>query len=386
MSSAPCTERESPTGETRAIARVCFLIDGLARGGTESQLVELIRRMNRSRVQPVLCLLQGEDALSRSLEPPDCPVRRLEVPSLLRPSSVRKVLAFARWLREQRIDALQVHFLDSTYFGILAARLAGIPVIRTRRNVGYWLKPHHTILGRMATRCAAYTITNCEAVRQACIVQERARPDSVLVFPNGIDPQRFAAVPDLATQWGRRAPVVGAVANLRGVKGLATLVQAAALVCETNPRVRFVVAGDGEERPPLERMIAERGLEGRFRLIGGIDDIPDFLAGLDVAVLCSQSEGLSNALLEYMAAGRAIVATAVGGNVEAIQNEATGLLVPPEAPRPLADAIDRVLGDRELALRFAAAARAEVAERFAWPAVVRRVEDFYLRIAESSQQ
>ena len=93
--------------------------------------------------------------------------------------------------------------------------------------------------------------------------------------------------------------------------------------------------------------------------------------------MCSQSEGLSNSLLEYMAAGRAIVATAVGGNVELIRDGENGLLVPPEVPQQLAAAILRLLSDRPLAVALARAARTEVAERFAWPAVVRQVENFY---------
>ena len=120
------------TGDPPPI-RVCFLIDFLGTGGTEWQLLALIRHLDRTQVQPFLALLDGETAKSRALEPADCPVLRLGVRSLCRPGTGRAAIRFARFLRRERIDVLQVYFADSSYFGIPVARLAGVPrVVRTR--------------------------------------------------------------------------------------------------------------------------------------------------------------------------------------------------------------------------------------------------------------
>src|SRR5262249_21222183 len=130
---------------------------------------------------------------------------------------------------------------------------------------------------------------------------------------NGVDLRRFPyPPPPRSTE--HSGPRVGIVANLRPVKGLEDFVQAAATVSRRHPETSFEVAGEGELRPQLERQAAELGLGARFRLLGPVADIPNFLAQIDVAVLSSHSEGMSNALLEYMAAGKAIVATRVGGN------------------------------------------------------------------------
>ena len=137
-------------------------------------------------------------------------------------------------------------------------------------------------------------------------------------------------------------PVVGMVANLRPIKQPEVLLQAASLVNAVRPEVVFQIAGEGELRSDLEKEIARRGLTERFELPGSMADVAGFLAGLDVAVLCSRSEGQSNALLEYMAAGRAIVATAVGGNLELIEPETTGLLVPASDPAQPAMRLYRV--------------------------------------------
>jgi glycosyltransferase involved in cell wall biosynthesis len=358
--------------------RVCFLIDDLARAGTESQLLALIRHLDRTRVLPFLCLLKGEGELSRSLEPDDCPVLRLGVRSLRSPATLPRALRLARFLRRHRIDVLQTYFADSTYLGVLVARLAGVRrVVRTRNNLGYWMTRTDRWLGRLCTRLADATIANCEACRQAVIRDEAAAPASVVVLPNGVDFARFCEIPSPDAQTGPRC--VGAVANLRPVKAIGDLIRAAADV----PDVTFRVAGEGESRPELERQVKELGLEGRFFLCGAVTDTPGFLAGLDVAVLCSRSEGMSNALLEYMAAGRPIVATAVGANGELVRDGVSGLLVPPGEPALLARAIRRLVTDPDLAKRLGTAAREKAARQHSLESRARRFEEFYRGLVQT---
>jgi glycosyltransferase involved in cell wall biosynthesis len=356
--------------------RVCFMIDRLAVAGTESQLLALIRRLDRGRVRPFLCLLDGEDAASRSLEPEDCPVLRLGVHSLCRPRAVGAAFRLARFLRRESVDVLQIYFPDSTYLGVLAGRAAGVPfIVRTRNNLGHWLTPAHRLLGRLYNRLTTLTVANCEAARQALLRDEQPPPESVVVLENGVDLERFLAIPPLDPAAPPRR--VGAVANLRPVKGLDVLVRAATTVSAACPDATFRVAGEGESRPDLERQIAERSLAGRFILPGSVRDVPAFLAGLDIAVLSSRAEGMSNAVLEYMAAGRAVVATAVGANGQLIEDGVHGLLVPPDDPARLAEAILALLRDPAWAARLGAAARQRARERYSREAMVARFEHFY---------
>jgi glycosyltransferase involved in cell wall biosynthesis len=361
--------------------RVCFMIDRLLPGGTESQLVALIRSLDPLRVKPYLCLLDGGDHVSRSMEPPDCPVLRLGVRSLRQPRTVGKALRLARFLWRERIDVLQVYFPDSTYLGVPVGRLAGVPyILRTRNNVNHWMTPTHRRLGRILNRLVTGTVTNCEACRQALLADERPSPESVVVLENGVDLGPFLGIPPArATQPGELRQV-GAVANLRPVKGIDCLVEAAGLVTAAHADVEFRVAGEGPARPALERRLAELGLGDRFALPGTVSDIPAFLASLDVAVLCSRSEGMPNAILEYMAAGRAIVATAVGGSVSLIEDGVHGLLVPPQDPAALAAAIGRLLQDPELAARLGSAARRRAREKYSREVMVRTFEAFYRQL------
>jgi glycosyltransferase involved in cell wall biosynthesis len=363
-------------------ARVCFLIDELARAGTEMQLLALLRHLDRKRVEPWLVLLGGGGADSRALEPADCPVWRLGVLSLLRPATLVQAVRFAGFLRRERIDVVQAYFPDSSYFGLPAAWLARVPHrVRTRNNLGHWLTPRHRLLGRALHRFTTATVTNCQAARRALLEAEGPPPESVVVLENGVDLARFQGIPPLAARAADGPARVGAVANLRPVKGLDVLVRAAARLGASHPRAVFEVAGDGALRGDLEQQARALGVAGRFTLRGGVADVPGFLAGLDVAVLCSRAEGMSNAVLEYMAAGRAVVATAVGATPELIEDGVHGLLVPPDDDRRLAEAIGRLLGDPALAQRLGEAARRRAGARYSREAMVRRFEDFYQGLA-----
>ncbi|MHB1424434.1 MAG: glycosyltransferase [Gemmataceae bacterium] len=366
--------------------RVCFVIDELALAGTESQLLALIRRLDRRRVWPYLCLLRGDKPMSLALEPDDCPILRLDIGSLRHPRTLPRMWRFWRFLCRERIDVVQTYFADSSYFGIPMAWLAGVPQrIRTRNNVGHWLTPLHRRLGRLLNLFTTRTIVNCAAARQALLAAEQPRSETVLVLENGVDLERFGGVAPLTERPARKAAHVGVVANLRSVKALEVFVRAAALIHARYPGANFTIAGEGELRPALERQVVEEGLLEQFSLPGSVDDVPEFLAGLDVAVLCSHAEGMSNSLLEYMAAGRAIVATRVGAAPELIADGVHGLLVPPGDARQLADAIQRLLEDRELAQRLGAAARRRAFQHYNREAMVRRFTEFYEGLGDATR-
>lgn len=365
--------------------RVCFVIDELATAGTESQLLALIHHLDRQRVQPYLCLLRGDKPLSQVLEPDDCPILRFDVRALRHPRNLLRAWRFVRFLRRERIDVVQAYFADSSYFSIPLAWLAGVRHrLRTRNNLGHWLTPLHRRCGRLLNVLTTGTIANCHAARQALLEVERPRPESVVVLENGVDLQRFHTLPPLTARPSNAAPRIGVVANLRPVKGLDVFVAAAARVRERHPRAVFTVAGQGEMRAALERQAAELGLAEHFQLVGSVADVPAFLGGLDMAVLCSHAEGMSNALLEYMAAGRAIVATRVGAAPDLIEDRVHGLLVLPGDAGRLAEAMGRLLDDRALAQRMGAAARRRAIEQYSREAMVRRFTAFYEGLVQNA--
>ncbi|WP_165250226.1 glycosyltransferase [Paludisphaera soli] len=379
--SRPVRGGRAGRGEAGRPIRVCYLIDRLRVGGTETQLLSLIRHLDPSVLQPYLCLLDGEDETSRALEPRGCPVTRLGVRSIRSVRGLTRCGIFARQLRREHIDVLQVYFRDSAIFGAVAGRLAGVPrVVRVRNNLGYWMTPGDRRTFRVVNRLITTTFTNSEAGLQALVEQEGLAPGSITVVDNGIDLDRYDRPRPVRPRGGATPRQVGVVANLRAVKGLDVFLRAAATVAAKHEDVRFTIAGEGPERASLAGLVDELGLADRVRMPGQVDDVPGFLADLDLAVHSSSSEGLSNAVLESLAAGLPTIATAVGANPSLIRDGFNGLLVPAGEPARLAAAMDRLLSDPAAAGAMGRAARRSVGDRFSWPNVARAYEGLYGRI------
>ncbi len=358
---------------------VSFVIDNLGRAGTESQLLALIRGLDRRRVSPTLVLLDGDSPGSRDLEPADCPVIRLGVTRLVGRHAARAALRLRHFWREFPPDVATLYFLDSAYFALPVAKLCGVRrVVRVRNNLGYWLTRKHRFLNRLTRPWVDAVLTNSDSGQQALIDADGLDPARVTVVENGVDLDRFADAPPPFSRPG--IVRVGCVANLRPVKNIDGLMRVATLVLARHPQAVFEVAGDGEARGDLERLHAELGLGDRFVLRGSEADVPAFLKSIDVAVLPSHSEGMSNALLEMMAAGRAVVATDVGANPRLIADGVSGRVVPAGDVPSLADAIGELIAAHETARRYGRAAREFVAANHGRAAMVARFTDFFERL------
>lgn len=361
---------DEPTSSMSAAIRVCFVIDRLSRAGTESQLLLLLKQLDRERIEPYLCLLDGHDETSLSLLPPDCPTLRLGVRRLASLHAAKQAWKFWRFLRRQRIDIVQTYFPDSTRFAAPIAKAAGVrAVFGSRRNIGHWMTKRDARIARFYNRLFIdKIIANCDAARQSAIEQEGAKPDQVIVVPNAIDLDRFKDIPPWQPKPHGQPRKVGMVGNLRPVKGVDLFIRAAKQVLKKFPDTQFEVAGGGDPTP-YQALIDELGLTDNVRLLDEVVDIPAFLATLDVAVLPSRAEGFSNALLEYMAAGRPIVATDVGGNAEVLGLMAAECCVPSGDHLMLANRIQRVLEDRDHAALLVNAAHDRVTRTLRSPSL-----------------
>lgn len=360
---------------SQAPITVCYLIDRLCRGGTETQLLALIRHLDRAKVRPVLCLLDGFDPASMELTPADCAVLRLGVRSLHHPTTALAALRYFRFLRCHNVQVVHAYFKDSCLFGIPLARLARVPrVVVTQNNLGYWMTRFDRFTARIYQRAIDAMISNCEPCRQA-VLRTFPTAERAVILENGINLDRFAQPVQRAGRRGGQR--VGMVANLRPIKNPELFIQAARKLHVRFPDATFHLVGDGSLRPTLEALVRRVGLGDRIIFEGALADVPGFLASLDVAVLSSDSEGLSNAVLEYMASGKAIVATAVGGTPQLVRHGVTGLLVPPRNETALASAIGELLDDDDRRRQLGDAARQTVTRRFGMSMMADRFETFY---------
>jgi L-malate glycosyltransferase len=376
-SAAP--HRNSPATAARPV-RVCYVIDELRRAGTELRLQRLIEGLPRDLIQPHLCLLRGLGDALEPAGPADCPILELDLRSLRSWKAVSAARRMRRFLRQHEVEIVELYFRDALVFGAPVARAAGVRhIVQTAFNLGYWMTRTDRLVNYLARPLIQYTITNCEAGRTAAIENFRIRAERTAVLSNGIELQPFLKLPP--PEQLSANPRIGMVANLRPVKGIFDFLQAARLLVDCRPELRFSVAGEGELRAEIEGEMARLMLAEHFQLVGRIEDIPGYLSTLDIAVLASHSEGLSNSLIEYLAAARPVVATDVGGAREVLGDGRFGLLTAPRSPDRLAESLGAALDHYGDCVARAAAGRTHVAAQYGIPRMTMQFTQFYQSLA-----
>jgi glycosyltransferase involved in cell wall biosynthesis len=353
-------------------------------GGTERQFVTVSRRLDPTLFDlRVGCFWTRGDFLSQFRES-NIPLHEYPITGLGRPSSLVGQARFLRDLRRERIEIVHTYGFYPNLFATIAAKLAGAVMIASIRDQGDMWTPAQRRAQRWVLKLADAVVVNAEAVRRL-LIAEGYDGRRISVIRNGLDLARFDARPPahrLRRELGlpARGPLVAALCRLTEVKGVEHFLEAAVLLSRRYPDARFLIAGDGYHRAALERYAGELGLAGRAIFTGLRHDVPAFLSEVQVSVLPSLSEALSNTLLESMAAGAAVVATRVGGNPEVVEDGVTGFLVPPREPEALAAAIGRLLDNPGRAQAMGQAGRQRVAEHFSLTRVTQETESLYLRL------
>jgi glycosyltransferase involved in cell wall biosynthesis len=287
------------------------------------------------------------------------------------------VRALSKTIREESPDVFHAHLCWTLRCsgGLAAAALARVPaVIATQQLFSEIRDPRGVLRQRViAAGVDRYIAVSSDMARR--LGSTPLFPEKkIRIIPNAVRAETFAlARREAPGSPGDGMPVVLTLARLDRQKGLPVLLEAASRV----PEARFLVAGEGPERPMLEAEIRRLELGGRVTLLGHRDDVPRLLADCDLFVLPSLYEGLPVSVLEAMAAGRPVVATAIGGTDEAVVDGETGLLVAPGNAEALAKKIREVLADPVLARRLGDAGRQRVVREFSAESMVRQVTNLY---------
>jgi glycosyltransferase involved in cell wall biosynthesis len=360
--------------------RVLTLIDRpITTGGGERMASLIAMSLDRQRFRPYVCSsrpLQGP-TFAAELEAANVPVLALPRRSKLHVAAWRRLHSF---LRHERIDVLHAHKFGSNVWGTLLGRLARVPVVIAHEHSwSYEGQPLRRFLDReLVGRGADAFVAVSERDRTRMVGVEGVRPRAIRLLPNGIPPQERSGT-DVRAELGipPDAFVVGTVAQLRPEKALDVLIRAAAEAAPRIPGMHVVIAGHGPEEESLGALAASLGVNGAVRLLGRRDDVPDLLAAVDVAVCCSEFEGSPLSVMEYMAAGRPVVVTRVGGLPDLVHEGVHGLVVPPADPGALASALERLASDPAGRATMGAAASERQRDEFALDVLVRRVEDLY---------
>lgn len=366
----------------RLPVRILFLLDVLdVFGGTEKQLRELVCHLDRRQFDPTIVTLYSMDMLHETeLDGMGCPTRCLGMRKLMSIDGFRTVLKLASEVRRERIDVVHTFFPDASILGTIAGRLGGARVVVGRRDLGFWYTPRYLFALRLLQRFADAYLVNSQAVRTVVSRSEGVDLSRVHVVYNG-----FFEPPDSTSQltlgdlgFAPEAKLVGTVANLHEVKRLDRFVQMAAGI--RDPHVCFLILGGGELRDELLEQARLAGLGDRFRITQTIYGVQDIVKLFRVGVLTSESEGLSNALVEYGFAGVPAVAFDVGGNRDVIEDKNSGFLVKPYDVGALIERVEELINDETLRNRLGVRARFVCADRFGGARMVEETQAFYKRL------
>lgn len=348
--------------------------------------MEIACRLDRSRWDLHLSCVRAEGPLRTKLEAAGLHAWScVGTSSFKSPGIVAAILKLAGFLREHRIRLVHSFDFYSNVLGVPAARLARVPaVIASQRDLGNLRPSLQRRLHGMVLRLADRVVVNAEIVAEGIERAGIVGSSRIVVIPNGVDTARFCDARGEGSPPGR--VTVGTMAMLRPEKGLLDFVRAAGHVVQQLPEARFFIWGEGPLRRELEGLIRELGLSGAVTVAGATLEPEAALRRLDIFVLPSLSEACSNALLEAMATGRPVVATRVGGNPALVEDEVTGLLVPPGDPAALAKAVIRLIQEPELAADLAVRAQRRVRTELSMDRMLERFEALYDQALSAASQ
>ena len=366
--------------------RVVHLVGDLIRGGTEGQCARIAMGLAQAGGPHRIAVFHRRGYFLEAAEAACGPVYEVTIRHAARAETARQIVRFARWMRRERIELLHAWDADAAIFGQFAARWAGARLVTSRRDLGQIYPRWKLALMRRADRAAVRVVANAAAVRDHFAAQGLPA-DKIDVLPNLLDLDEFDRAARQPFPQAGRLPTgsrLAVVNRLDPEKNTGLLIAALPLVRKEIPAAVLVVAGAGREMPALRAQAAALGVTDAVCFLGEIHEVPALLRLCQAGALVPiRNEGLSNTILEYMAARLPVLATDCGGNRELVQDGVTGRVVAGAAtPAAVAAAWLDLLRDAERAARMGPGGREYVARHHARAPVLEQFRRFYERIGE----
>ena len=354
-------------------------------GGSERQLAETARALDRSRFEPHVAVFHAHGVRMDELKRSGVPVLALPVRSFRNFTAITGARILRRYVREHSIRLIHSFDVPLNIFTAFSFAFGNRPVMLTsqrghRRLGGNF---YHR-LSRVADRLTDGIVVNCDYMRRHLIDEEAVRPGLIDLCYNGVDTVQFSpGAADRPPSLSGAAPLIGTVCALRPEKDLPTLLGAFAAVHAVSPNARLVVIGSGPEHAALLQIAPTLGIADAIIFQPTTSDVVSWLRMLDIFVLPSREEALSNAIIEAMACGACVVASNVGGNPELVgSNGERGQLFSVGDQQQLAARLLHLAGDAEARRRLADAGRQWAVRVLAMPVAAERmaaIYDKYLR-------
>lgn len=361
--------------------RVCYMAHAYPLGGAEEMVLNLVRYLPE-RFEPIVCCINHENVIGQEIRKTGVPMSVLGLtPGLRHPWHLAGI---RRYLRQTTPTIIHTFLLTGSLYGRLAAMLERVPiVIGTEVNVYERKRAHHVLAERLLMAGTDRVIVSANSVRDFYVEQIHADPDKIDVVYNAVDwksiePNRSREEMRASLGLEQNARVAGMIARLTEQKGHRHLFGAMAAPALSD--LQLIVVGDGELRESLKAEAQALGVASRVHFLGARRDLGDLLAAMDVFVMPSLWEGLPLSMILAMGAAVPVVATAVAGIPEILENHATGWLVPPADSAALTAALVEVFADRARSAVVASAARASVLPRFGVDGYVNAIVALYDRL------
>lgn len=368
--------------------RVLQLIGSFNQGGSERQAIALTRLLKTDGTFEVsAATLNSEGILRPEIEKLGLPeIPEFPLTSFYNANFIKQVRACAKYLKEHQIDLIHTHDFYTNVFGMAAASLAGLKArIASKRETGGMRSGSQDLVEKFAFARAHAIVVNSGSVKNYLAVRGIPDPKIHLIY-NGLDIKRFDVTAKDRSVFLQKhllpedegSHLISLVANLRhDVKNIPMLLRAAKGVVVSDDSAHFVIAGEGELLDMLQEQTVEFGIAGNVHFIGRCADVPELLTNSFACVLTSTAEGFSNAILEYMAAGKPVVATNVGGASEAVVHDRSGYLIDSNDDRSLAEHLLDLLQDPAKAARLGGEGKRIVTSKFSEAAQLQQTVELY---------
>ena len=356
---------------------VLLLARELDLGGSERQMTEIAKTLDRSRFDPHVGCFRPQGIRNAELAATGVPIVHFPVDAFASFRAAVEARRLASYIRRHGIRLVHTFDYPLTLFAVPVAHWSTrAVVVSSQRSHRSLIPPKYRGLIRITDRIADAIVVNCEFVRRHLQINESVPAARIRLCYNGVDLEEFHAC-----LTPRNSLTIGAVCALRPEKDIGTLINAFATI--RRPGVKLLIVGGGSMSGQLREQAATKGLAGDCTFVPATENVAEWLRAIDIFVLPSLSEALSNSLLEAMACGCCPVASRVGGNVELIRHGENGMLFEAGDVDQLSQVLSTLLDLRALREQLAARARC-TAEKFSIAASVRRMEEIYTELIQKS--
>lgn len=333
--------------------RILFVIDQFIDpyAGTEGQLLQLVSSLPVDQFRPELLVFHSSDYIEKGMFP--CKAHVLGVSKLFSVTTWISMFRFARLKKKEGVALCHIFFNDASVICPPVFSSVGIPTLISRRDMGYWYTKKYLLALRQTGRWVAGVVANSEAVKSVAVTREGYATDDVTVIYNGYPGENGTSNSEIRGKTARQSlrsslgfsdshQVIVLVANLRPIKRINDAIEALNCLLPQHEKVHLVIVGGGCAKP-YQKQAEHLGISDNVHFLGARNDVKNLLSAMDAGILCSQSEGYSNAIVEYMQAGLPVVASSAGGNVEAVVHGETGYLYPVGDIQALAGCLSKLL-------------------------------------------